>query len=206
VRYRPQDLAALADGPVLVAVGRFTAVKRLDLLIRAFDRMRRETRMPASLMLVGGHPGEWEGEHPLATITAIGTRDVFLAGWHDHDALPGFLNAADALVLASVREQFGLVLVEGMACGLPAVAVDRMGPSEIVRHGVTGWLVPPDDEAALAAALAAVVADPVERERRGELAREEALMRWSWPAIAADVASVLDDVAGVADSNALLAK
>jgi glycosyltransferase involved in cell wall biosynthesis len=206
VHYTADEVAPLAEVPVLVAVGRFTAVKRLDLLIRAFTRMRRETGERAALVLVGGHPGEWEGEHPLHTIAATGTRDIFLAGWHDHDALPGFLNAADALVLASVREQFGLVLVEGMACGLPAIAVDRLGPAEIVREGVTGWLVPPDDEAALARALASVVADPVERERRGERARGEALSRWAWPAVAETVADVLDDVAGVEDANALLAQ
>jgi glycosyltransferase involved in cell wall biosynthesis len=206
VRYRAEDVAPLADVPILVAVGRFTAVKRLPLLIRAFERMRRESGRRAALVLVGGHPGEWEGEHPLEVVESVGARDVFLAGWHPHAALPRFMNAADALVLASVREQFGLVLVEGMACGLPAVAVDRLGPAELVRDGVTGWLVPPDDEAPLAAALEAVVTDPAERERRGKAARSDAVERWSWPAVAEDVATVLDDVAGVADARALAAR
>ena len=53
-------------------------------------------------------------------------------------------------MLASVREQFGQVLVEGMASGLPAIAVDSHGPADIVEHGETGWLVEPDDVATLA--------------------------------------------------------
>ena len=123
-------------------------------------------------------------------------RDVFLAGWHDHDELPAFLSAADVLVLASVREQFGSVLVEGMACGLPAIAVDRYGPADIVDDGATGWLVEPDDEAALGTARSSPPAtDPVERRRRGRRAWRAAHDRFSWPALAGDLAAVLDEVA-----------
>jgi glycosyltransferase involved in cell wall biosynthesis len=128
-------------------------------------------------------------------VVASGARDVFLAGWHDHAALPAFLNAADLTVLASVREQFGLVLVEGMACGRPAIAVDRFGPAEIVEPGRTGWLVGPDDEAALAAAMREAIDAPDEVARRGAEARRVALRRWSWPAIAERVGAVLAEVA-----------
>lgn len=196
VAYDDAAVAALSEAVVLIAVGRFTEVKRLTLLIEAFEQARRRARRPAALVLVGGHPGEWEGEHPLETIQRTGARDVFLAGWHDHDALPEFLNAADVQVLASVREQFGLVLVEGMACGLPPIAVDRFGPAEIVDDGLTGWLVPPDDGEALADAIVAAVEDGGERERRGTAARQAALERWAWTALAGKVAEVLDDVAG----------
>jgi glycosyltransferase involved in cell wall biosynthesis len=201
VGYTEAEIAQLADAPVLLSVGRFTAVKRLPLLVRAFARAQREAGVRAALVLIGGHPGEWEGEHPYETVVASGARDVFLAGWHEHDTLPDFLNAADATVLASVREQFGLVLVEGMACGRPAIAVDAFGPAEIVEDGCSGWLVPPDDEAALAAAIAACAADPAERERRGALAREAALARWSWPAIAGRLAGVLADAAAAAPAR-----
>ncbi|HVW17373.1 MAG TPA: glycosyltransferase family 4 protein [Solirubrobacteraceae bacterium] len=195
VRYADEEVARLDDAVVFVAVGRYTAVKRLGLLIRAFERARARARRPAALVVVGGHPGEYEGEHPLDAIRAARARDVFLAGWHEHEQLPALLNAADVQVLASVREQFGLVLVEGMACGLPAIAVDRFGPAEIVDDGRTGWLVPPDDEQALADAILAVVDDPEERSRRGIAARADALRRWSWPSIATRVAEVLGDAA-----------
>jgi glycosyltransferase involved in cell wall biosynthesis len=140
---------------------------------------------------VGGHPGEWEGEHPWATIERVGARDVFLAGWHDHDALPELLHASDVLVLPSVREQFGQVLVEAMACAVPTIAVDRYGPARIVRDGETGWLVEPDDEAALADALVAAANDDVERRRRGQAALADARAQYAWPAIARVMADTL---------------
>lgn len=197
VAYSSEQAARLDERVVLVAVGRFTDVKRLPLLVAAFERARLAARRPAALVLIGGYPGEWEGEHPLEAIERVGAKDVYLAGWHDHDELPEFLNAADVQVLASVREQFGLVLVEGMACGLPPIAVDCFGPAEIVRDGHTGWLVPPDDEAALAEAMVAAIDNGEERARRGIAARRAVRERWTWPALAGEVAQVLEDVAGV---------
>jgi glycosyltransferase involved in cell wall biosynthesis len=203
IAYTEADVAPLARGPVAIGVSRFTAVKRLGLLVRAWARAQREQRLPAdaSLVLLGGYPGEWEGEHPYDAVTASGARNVFLAGWHGHDELPAFLSAADVNVLASVREQFGSVLVEGMACGLPPIAVDRFGPADIVTDGVTGWLVAPDDEGALTDALVEALGDPVERRRRGRRAWRDAHERYSWPALAGDLAEVFDEVADVADGR-----
>jgi glycosyltransferase involved in cell wall biosynthesis len=195
VAYSDAEIEPLTRGPVLLAGGRFTAVKRLGLLVRAFAAAQRRVDARPALVLLGGHPGEWEDEHPLQAIQATGTRDVFLAGWHDHAALPEFFNASDAVVMASVAEQFGLVLVEGMACGLPAVAIDRLGPSEIVAPGETGWLVPPDDVEALGAALADVVDGAAERRRRGARAREDVLERFAWPALAERLSATLEDAA-----------
>ena len=139
VGYETADLEAFAgDAPVLTYVGRFTAVKRLPVLLEAFASAQAGFARRAPLVLVGGFPGEWEGEHPLETVRRLGLRDVFLAGWHGHEALPDFLAASDVVVLPSVREQFGQVLVEGMACALPCIAVDAHGPATIVDHGRDG--------------------------------------------------------------------
>ena len=192
VRYAETDLDAF-DGRTLVYVGRYTEVKRIPLMIRAFSRARKRSKR-AALVLLGGHPGEWEGPHPLEVIRETGAEDVFLAGWRGHDDLARGLNASDAVVLASVHEQFGQVLVEGMACGIPAVAVDAHGPATIVDDGRTGWLVPPDDEGALADALVEVIDDDAERRRRGDAAYEVARERYSWPALAESVAEVYDEV------------
>jgi glycosyltransferase involved in cell wall biosynthesis len=193
VSYSEEDLDAL-EGPVLLYVGRFTEVKRIPLLIRAFASARERFGRRAALVLLGGYPGEWEGEHPLAVVRSTGAEDVFLAGWHGHDDLPDGLNASDVVVLPSVHEQFGQVLVEGMACGLPCVAVDAHGPATIVDDGETGWLVPPDDEDAMADALVEAVTDDDERRRRGEAAYHLARERYSWPALVERLAKVYDEV------------
>jgi glycosyltransferase involved in cell wall biosynthesis len=196
VAYSEQQLEPFrAGGPVLLYVGRYTEVKRIPLLVRAHARARERFARPAPLVLLGGFPGEWEGEHPLDVVRETGDPDVFLAGWRGHEDLPEGLNAADLLVLPSVREQFGAVIVEAMACGLPALAVDAWGPAEIVDAGETGWLVPPDDEAALTDALVDAVNGDDERRRRGERAYEVARGRYSWPALAGGLARVYADVA-----------
>jgi glycosyltransferase involved in cell wall biosynthesis len=208
VSYSPEQAAAVAESPVLLSVSRFTEVKRLGLLVRSFVRAREamsESGRSASLVLVGGYPGEWEGEHPYDAIRATGARDVYLAGWHDHDELPDFFAAADVAVLSSVREQFGSALVEGMACGLPAIAVDRFGPADIVRPGHTGWLVEPDDEAALAGALAQAIDHPEERRRRGAAARRDVMLRFAWPALAERLCQLFAEVVGATDDDPAVA-
>lgn len=192
VRYREPDLSAL-DGTVLLSVGRFTEVKRLPLLIEAFAAARARFDGRTALVLLGGFPGEWEGEHPLDAIERCGVDDVFLAGWHSQTALPDFINASDLLVHPSANEQFGQVLVEAMACGLPAIAVDRGGPADIIDHDDTGWLIPPDDLGALVEAMLFAVNDPVARRRAGEDARREAHRSYAWAPIGARLAGIVHD-------------
>jgi len=174
---------------IFLFVGRFTAVKRIPLLLTAHKRAQERFHAPAPLVLVGGHPGEWEGQHPLTVIRELGNDQAFLAGWHDHQQLGQAMNAADLLVLPSVAEAFGLVLVEAMACGLPVIAVDAHGPAKIVEPE-TGWLVPPDDETALADALVVSANDRMERQRRGTRASLHASQHFSWQRIAERVAQV----------------
>src|SRR6266542_1981253 len=180
IAYRDQELAPFrAGGPVFLYVGRYTAVERLG--------------KPAPLVLVGGHPGEWEGEHPLATARRLGNRQVFLAGWRPHEQLPRALNAADALVLPSVAEAFGLVLVEAMACGLPVIACRTHGPAAIVADGRTGWLIPPDDEDALVDSLLAAANGEDERRARGRRAQLDS-RRYGWAVIAPRFASLYEEL------------
>jgi glycosyltransferase involved in cell wall biosynthesis len=197
VSYAADQLGGFASAPVILYLGRFTEVKRVPLLIAAFQRAQAAFRLPAPLALVGGFPGEWEGEHPWETIQRLGARNAFLPGWHTHDELPEIFAASDIIVLPSVREQFGQSLVEAMACGLPAIAVDAdHGPNEIVTSGSNGWLVPPDDEFALAAALVEAVNQTEERRRRGALAAETAYTRYAWPALGAKLAQVYGELLG----------
>lgn len=190
VAYQMSDLWPFEGAEtVFLFVGRYTAIKRISLLLRAHKRAQERFRRPAPLVLVGGHPGEWEGEHPLAVIGQLRNDQAFLAGWHDHGQLPQAMNAADVLVLPSIAEAFGLVLVEAMACGLPVIAVDAHGPAKIVTPE-TGWLVPPDDETALAEALVSAANDRSERRRRGVNATERARRHYSWHGSARQVAAV----------------
>jgi glycosyltransferase involved in cell wall biosynthesis len=201
VAYRDEELWPLREAEaILLYVGRFTAVKRLPLLIRAHAGALARMRRPLPLVLVGGSPGEWEGEHPLTVAHAAGDEQVFLAGWRPHEQLPEALNAGDLLILPSVAEAFGLVLVEAIACGLPVIAADAHGPAQIVAPG-TGWLVPADDQHALTATLACAATDRQERRRRGDHAHQHSRSSYGWPLIAARVADIYDRVSAGRDTQ-----
>lgn len=190
--YREDALEPLS-GITLLAAGRFTEVKRLTLLIEAYAEARQRFDSETALVLLGGYPGEWEGEHPATTIERLGLEDVFLAGWHGSH-LPDFYAAADVLVHASVHEQFGQVLIEAMACETPVIAVARGGPATIVADGESGWLIEPDDRAALIASMVEAVNNPVESRRRGVRAREEVTEQYAWASIGADLAAELREL------------
>lgn len=189
--------------PVLLYVGRFLAFKRVPLLVRAYARARREHAVEAPLVVWGGAPGEWEGEHPATVARACGLLgerpSAFFVGWRGHDELPDGLACADVLVAPSVDEPFGQVYLEAMSAGLPVIGTSTGGPPSfvnIVPGEEDGWLIPPDDEEALAEALARAVApaEGGERRRRGENAARHVRERLSWETIAARVESVHDHV------------
>lgn len=182
VRYSASAVEGLAAAVVFAYVGRFTAVKRVDLLITAFAQLESRGHNVA-LLIFGGFPGEWEGEHPWLTAHRVGARRVFFAGWRPQDDLPAILPHVDALVLPSVDESFGQVLVEAMACSTPVIAVARGGPLRIVQtagRDANGWLVEPDDLNALTAALETVANAPDLARRLGEQGRRHVEVHYSW--------------------------
>ena len=75
------------------------------------------------------------------------------------------------LAVPSSYEGFGIVYLEGMAFGLPALASSAGGAQEIIRHGETGWLVPPGEPVGLARAILEALADPAQGRRMGTWGR-----------------------------------
>ena len=180
---------------MLLYVGRFTEVKRAAAADRGL-RARPARASPAARRscIVGGFPGEWEGEHPLEAIRRTGARGRVpgrLA--RATTSCPTFLAASDVVVLPSVREQFGQVLVEGDGVRAAGDRRRRLGPGRHRRRTArrAGWSSP-TTPSSLANALVHAVNCPAERRRRGERAAAEARERYSWPALAEDVAAVYD--------------
>ena len=201
IRYTEADLAPLETPGATIAlyVGRFTAVKRAALLVRAHARARAALRRPLPLVLVGGAPSEWEGEHPAEAAWASPFRDeVYFAGWREQGELPAALAAADLLAAPSVAERFGQVYVEAMAMGVPPIACDAFGPPTFIdadprSPSRAGWLVPPDDEVALSQVLVAAASDPAERAIRAANGRTLVERSFTWPRIAARTAAVYEE-------------
>ena len=90
------------------------------------------------------------------------------------------------------------MLIEGMACGLPAIGIRTLGPESIIEDGSSGWLVPVADDGALAETVAYVAENPDERARRGHAARDSVCARFSWTQISGQLMGVLGDAAAQA--------
>lgn len=191
------DPATGSPLPVMLFVGRFLGFKRVPLLIRAYAEVRTAMGESAPpLVIWGGYPGEWEGEHPHAVATELGVEGVFFAGWRGHDDLSMALNCADIFVAPSVDEPFGQVYLEAMASGLPVIATDSGGPVSFINTDPArpnGWLVTPDDEASLTAAIIQAASDPAERQRRGHEGRALIEAEYDWRRIAQRVEKIYRD-------------
>jgi len=176
--------------PTIVAMGRLEREKGFDLLIDAFARVA--PALPDWTLVIFGEGSRRAALEEQASRLGLAGR-VLLAG--TVPAPTDALRQASLFVLSSRYEGFGLALVEAMACGVPAIAFDcPSGPREILRHGLDGLLVPPENVEALAGAMADLMRDPLRRQRlAGEArasARRFALDRIldQWEALLANVA------------------
>jgi ATP-binding cassette subfamily B protein len=169
-RFHPVARPA-SDRPTIVFVGRVTESKGAGDLVDAAIRLAPEVD-GLRVLLVG------RSEHGLAERLAAQAADdgwpnlVEALGAVPHDDLPAVLGRAHVFAAPSHHEGGpGFVYLEAMACGLATVACEGSGVDEVIEHGVDGWLVPPSDVDALAAALRHLLDDEALRERLGRAAR-----------------------------------
>jgi glycosyltransferase involved in cell wall biosynthesis len=173
----------------IIAMGRLVPQKGFDLLLEAFARIAG--RYPEwSIKVLGKGPLQARLEAQAASL-GLKNRVSFLGAVSDPFPI---LRAAGLFVFSSRFEGFGNALIEAMACGLPVISFDcPAGPSDIIRHGVDGLLVPPEDVNALANAMDHLIADAAERERLARRA-PEVLERFSLERILAMWEKLFDDV------------
>jgi glycosyltransferase involved in cell wall biosynthesis len=153
--------------------------RRVDLLIDACATLGRPD---LHLVIVG--EGDRRAQYEAqARASGLEDRAHFL-GRLGHDRLPEVYNAADVVVLPSqLQESFGMVLIEGMACGIPAIASTLPGVRMVVNDGEDGLLIEPGNVATLAAALKSLLDDAERRQRMGRAGRAKVEAKYAWPAI-----------------------
>jgi glycosyltransferase involved in cell wall biosynthesis/predicted metal-dependent phosphoesterase TrpH len=178
----------LGDGTVLLlSVGRLSEEKRVTVLLEAFARLRTDT--PGARLAV-------VGDGPARTSLAVSAPDgVVFLGELRGDALAQVYATADIFCFPSTTDTFGQVILEACASGLPVVAAAAGGAVELVRPGVNGLLVTPDDPAALANALGGLTRDDLQRARLGNGALAAAESR-SWARADAELLAGYDAAAG----------
>ena len=167
--FEPGDRAAaratlgFGDETILAFVGRIQPLKGLDLALRAVEQLVPVLDRPVKLVVVGGDSGPSEtSERDRLTVLAhdLGIPDAIqFVGPQPHDRTPLFYRAADAVVVCSYSESFGLSALEAQACGIPVVGTDVGGLRHIVHDGESGYLVDSRDPAVFAARLKTLLAD-----------------------------------------------
>jgi D-inositol-3-phosphate glycosyltransferase len=197
--FRPRDrrqsraqLGLPVDGRVVLFIGRIDPIKGIDTLVRSISLMAKQSSEIPTFVFVGGDlDAKGLPVGPLADI-ANDVRELGIsahchfAGSQPQDVLPVFYSAADVVTVPSRYESFGLVAVEAMACGVPVVASNVGGLKFTIEDGLTGLLVPPGDETALANALTSLLDDSTlsaQIQRESRLAAQ----RFGWEAIAQSV-------------------
>ena len=182
---RPERPVPFPPVPTIGALGRFVAKKGFADLLDALSQLGDR---PFRLVLAGDGP---EAAALRAEVARLGLDDrVDLPGWLDDPT--ALLARLDLLVVPSHHEPFGIVVLEGMAHGLPVIVTDAEGPREIVQGGVDGLVVPRHDPPALARAIGRLLDDPPLAARLAAAGRATVEARYDLPVVAAEIEAVVD--------------
>jgi D-inositol-3-phosphate glycosyltransferase len=172
--------------PTALYVGRFDPIKGIDRLLNAIAHLRRQQRV--QLLIIGGDGPETDEFQELQQLTRkLGIEDsVMFVGRIEQNRLPPYYSAADALVIPSYYESFGLVGLESLACGTPVVSTPVGAMSTLLQNGNAGKLVGAAGPAPLADGIAAIFA----RQQAGEFSAAEvrtSVCHYGWKSVAADI-------------------
>jgi D-inositol-3-phosphate glycosyltransferase len=181
-----------AGGPVVLFVGRIQPFKGPSVAVEALAEVRRfgDRSRRASLVVIGGPSGP-QGDAEMGTVRAAIARhdlagSVLMLPPQPHEMLSTYFRAADACVVPSHSESFGLVALEAAACGVPVVAAAVGGLTTIVQDGETGFLVEGRDPLDFAKPLAMILGEPDLAARMGRRAASRA-RSYTWRRAAGDL-------------------
>jgi len=189
---------------LLLFVGRIEPLKGIDTLIKAIALMKKRGA-EVYLSIIGGYPdissetlsSEMSRLQTLCEQHGLTDLIAFL-GRRGQDTLPYYYSAADAVVMPSHYESFGMVALEAMACGTPVVASQVGGLAFLIEDGETGYTVPADDPRALADQLEKIITSPDLCERLAVQAAEIA-QGYGWEKIAARIVDLYCNVVSQLD-------
>jgi D-inositol-3-phosphate glycosyltransferase len=178
---------------MMLFVGRLEPLKAVDTIVNAASLLQNAD--PAVLSgvrftIVGGDAHNPERRKLAALAESLGVAHLIdFAGSKDHTQLPYYYSAAEALLMPSDYESFGMAALEAMASGTPVIASGVGGLQYLIRDGETGYLVPVRDAEALAMRLCQLLSNPHERARMGANATAVA-QDYDWKIIAGKLINV----------------
>ncbi|HEY9888077.1 MAG TPA: glycosyltransferase, partial [Candidatus Obscuribacterales bacterium] len=186
-------VAHSGQGTRLLYVGRLAAMKGLPVLFEALSTLG--DRYPEVKLTVVGDGSERAAIEASAVQLGLGDRVEFV-GYKSQAEVRDYLQATDIFVLPSFAEGVPVVLMEAMAAGVPVLTTQIAGVPELVTHQETGWLVPPGDAKALAAALETLIADAALRNRLSQAGQAKVAADFNIGLEAQKLADIFRQMAG----------
>lgn len=166
--------------PYVLYTGRLQWEKGVQTLVDAFGRLRGTD----ATLLIAGRGSYDEQIRAQVAKRRLGKKVAF-PGWLPEGELHALVASADAVVVPSLYEPFGIVALEAASVAAPLVVARTGGLAEIVVDGVTGRTFEPGDDADLARVLTDVLADPAKARKMAKAGRQRVIDHFGWPAIAA---------------------
>ncbi|MFC1959673.1 glycosyltransferase [Chloroflexota bacterium] len=218
--FHPMDRTAakkaagiLPEDKMFLFVGRIERLKGVDNILQAIALIKKDD--PALLddrvciAIIGGNPDETTNKDAemarLQTLREqLAVHDlVTFIGAREQDRLRNYYNAAEALIMPSDYESFGMVALEAMACGTPVIASEVGGLAYLIRDGQTGFHVPVREPQALADRMTSLLNDP---KLRAQMSQEafKAAQAYHWSRIADQLLAVFTTLPPPTDKKAIL--
>ncbi len=173
------------NAPVIAFVGQLTKRKGIHLLLAAMSHVW--PTYPAAKLLLAGAPGTYMSQlaQTIAELkTKWGNNSIVLINNFSEQDKANIFAASDMLVFPSQEESFGIVFLEAWACRKPVIGLRVGAIPAVVTEGVDGWVVEPDNEAALAQTICQAIANPSQRAQLGEAGYHKVQQRYTWEIVA----------------------
>lgn len=188
---------------MMLFVGRIEPLKGIDTLIKSISLLRKRGILDRycclCLSIIGGEPDVEAGvlSEEMARLKALSEEHglvdlVTFLGRRGQDSLPYYYSAAEAVIMPSHYESFGMVALEAMACGTPVIASEVGGLAFLVQDGITGYHFPAEDPEALYEKLVTLIENQALRKKMSAQAVEVA-KAYGWEKIAVRIRAVYED-------------
>jgi glycosyltransferase involved in cell wall biosynthesis len=185
---------ALGDSPYVLVLSRFHPKKGIELLLRAFLPLIGKPEFAHwKLILAGDGEPAYVDKLQRLVMESQGNGSVIFTGWLEGLQKDATLKHASLLALPSYQENFGLCVLESLACGVPVLISPHVNLAPEIEASGAGWISPLNCEA-LSATLAEALSNSQAREKRGQAGRELVEQRFTWPAVAAELSSLYGSI------------
>ena len=180
-KFSPMEVNRDGDEIVIGTVKTLLPVYGIDVLIKSFALVKKALPGKKLRLIIAGEGKEKESLEALCV--ELGVREnVDFVGRIANDKVPEFISRMDVFVALSRNESFGVAVLEAMACGVPVVVSDADGFREVVKDGVTGYIVPREDAKAAADRILTLLNDASMARTMGQEGRKHVVENYNWEA------------------------